>query len=107
MNKTFIEILAEKYSNGDIVAEFTGRMEQFANWEGISRDELIIASDKSSLTITIDGSSPAYMKGDALDWLDETDLFNLLKVSIFLKADLTILPATNKKLSIQFYWSRY
>jgi len=105
MNKTFIEILAEKYRNGDVATEFSERMKQFANWEGISRDELKIVSDKSSLTITIDGSSPAFIEGDCLDYLEENDLFDLLKVSIFLKADLTIL-ATNKKLSIQFYWGR-
>jgi hypothetical protein len=108
MSESQIERLAKHYGNGDVLDEFVKRMKQFTNnfWE-VSRDELSLDVTQRDVTITIDGTKECFMgNGDAMESLEEDDLFTILRVAMWLHEGITIKPANAKNLSIQFWWSR-
>jgi hypothetical protein len=105
VKKSLIEYFAEKYSEGNVKKELISRMKQFTNWE-LEEDDLIINEDPRSIEIIIDGTKKSFIEGDALDYIEDFDILDLLKVASFLGARLIIKPATKKTLSIIFYWDR-
>jgi len=97
IKNSLIEYLAEKYSGGNVKKELISRMKQFTDWE-LEEDDLTIFEEPNSLEITI--------KEAAQDYLNDSEILDLLKVAIFLGATLYIKPATKKSLSITFHWDR-
>lgn len=103
---TKIERWARRFSGGDIVKEFHGRMNQFTGWKDLGKDEIRLEEDEQSLTITIDGTKEIFKQGDALDCVEDEEMLEYLRFALFLGARVTILPATEKTVSIQFYWEK-